>query len=161
MGDPQMPEWKALYSGSNSMPLGALSNTTESNSFNQEFSDILPRDECQAACVLDLGVGGRAWGRISCTYLQFMPPFSAPSHAYSPSYLPSSSLDSLWASAGLIGSLSSCKPLSGVAGSPSTVNTLCFVLPEIYWNPSPIDITFFHPLHCYNFIPYFIPSHSF
>lgn len=131
------------------MPLGALSNTTESNSFNQEFSDILPRDECQAACVLDLGIGGRAWGRMSCTYLQFMPPFSAPSHAYSPSYLPSSSLDFLWAFAGLIGSLSSCNPLSGVAGSPSTVNTLFLVfcsqkfieIPHLLISPSSILFT--------------------
>lgn len=95
----------------------------------------------------ELSVG--AQGRISCTYLQLIPPFSAPDCSYPPLYLPSSSLDSLWASAGLTGSLSSCNPLSGVAGSPSTVNTLLFVfrsqkLVEISHpliSPSPILFT--------------------
>lgn len=48
-----------------------------------------------------------------------------------------------------------CNPLSGAPGSPSNCAhfSFCFLLPEICRNLSSIDLTLFHPLHCYNFLP--------
>lgn len=141
------------------MSLGVLIHPTSFNFFSQKPSDILPRGEYQVTCVLDLGVGRKG---EDFTYLPSVyPPVFSPGSLL-PSLIPTTSKSGISLGRWWPDWLLPHNLLSGVPGSPSAVNTLLsvFLLPEICRNFSPIAITLSHPVRCYEFIPYFIPSLS-